>query len=723
MCFGLTIYLIAPMVGIASPVSDALLQLRTDVSVNRSVALSELGFKEPVVLSGENAQQEFYLPVPKGTKLADATIHFDATYLKGEDGWTSMVLSVDGKPQVTNRITSGEGRLSNILDVGVQARTDGFVRFGVNWQSAAGLRICEKDPATGNALMISPESRLVYSYDTREISTLDDAWSALPSTPVLLVAGSKLDTQTFDSVWRLGVALERSGKRVMIREFPAIGDEIDTREIVIPEGLSRTPAFAALGRSAKHKIKDMAEIAALLMVGASAISGDVVVADAVFLAKLNESLDALQTQFSVDPAALQAFKEWREDRVSFASTPMGSKQIRLATLGKQLSIIVASDGGNSAAGVFGEAWHRILISRQVTAHTAVRPSLGAKQVVRPTSLGGTASSFDVVARGDWTVSIPLSALSADGGVPDEFVVDVAAAPGASTTRPVASVFWNGILLAAKQLEAVGRPERITARVPGYVLGVNNTLRVMFQRQPVSVDCNEIPQGFPVNVLPSSYIKAGNAQPDGTFIGLLPLMAGNPQLIVPAHYLENASRNLQRIISIAVASGLSVTGTQLLLINDNEIATPARPFLAMEVAVNGAPSIVQVAEQGHLRVDGRDATWLDIAGVKNLSTVQVSKAGGQDGLLWYALDEEQSGTIQPFILNRGNIAIIGPQGPVAWLDSTNPDASYPPGAGESAFFEWRRYVSWGVPIVSLALLAFLLLLILAKRASRRPPTKK
>ncbi|KAG1306695.1 hypothetical protein G6F62_015358 [Rhizopus arrhizus] len=62
-------------------------------------------------------------------------------------------------------------------------------------------------------------------------------------------------------------------------------------------------------------------------------------------------------------------------------------------------------------------------------------------------------------------------------MPDELVMDLAAAPGASSTRPGASVFWNGILLAAKQLDADGKPERRTARVPGYALGVTNAVRV------------------------------------------------------------------------------------------------------------------------------------------------------------------------------------------------------------------------------------------------------
>ncbi|PJI53117.1 hypothetical protein CTI14_32855, partial [Methylobacterium radiotolerans] len=91
---------------------------------------------------------------------------------------------------------------------------------------------------------------------------------------------------------------------------------------------------------------------------------------------------------------------------------------------------------------------------------------------------------------------------------------------------------------------------------------------------------------------------------------------------------------------------------------------------------------------------------------------------QDGVLWHTLGEQPGMTDAPFVLNRGNIAIIGAAGPLAWIDSDNPDASHPPGAGESAFFEWRRYISWSVPAISISLLVLLLILIFAMRVSRR-----
>jgi len=65
---------------------------------------------------------------------------------------------------------------------------------------------------------------------------------------------------------------------------------------------------------------------------------------------------------------------------------------------------------------------------------ATSPELEEGHVVHLSSLGGTADSFDVVARGDWTASFPLSAVSSAGRMPGELVLYLAAAPGASRCR-------------------------------------------------------------------------------------------------------------------------------------------------------------------------------------------------------------------------------------------------------------------------------------------------
>ncbi len=710
--------LLAPLAALASPAGDALRRLQSDDMVTRSTTLEDLGINEPVVLSNSDARQEFYLPVPRGVPVTGARLDFDARYTKGEPGRTSMVLWLDGVPQTAQRVADGEGSASRTLAVERRARESGFLRVGVDWQSDIALRHCESNRATGNALTISPQTRLSYRYDASAINSLDDAWGSLPGKPVLMVASRKLDQQAFDSAWRLGVAMERSGKRVAVRAFPTVGEEVDTRGLQAPAGLGQVPAFAALAGKETHKLANPAEIGALLVMGAPAVAGDVVIADAALSTKYNAALDALQAQLASDPDAADAFKAWRQQRMPLAGAGLASKEIRLVSLGRQAVIAVAADAGAQGAGVFDTAWRRILASRQVQVQTALPPQSMQDGGVRLSTLGGSSASFDVVARGDWNASFPLAAVTTDGRVPDELVMDVAAAPGASSTRPVASVFWNGILLGAKQLEADGRPERLTARVPGYALGVTNAVRVTFQRQPVSVDCNEIPQGYPVNVLPTSYVKPGKAQPDGTFVGLLPLMAGSPQVLIPDSYLADAPDNIKRVIGIAAASGVSATRAELSVSPAGQAVKPARAFLAMELPVDGAKPAVKVTARKQLQVAGKDTTMLDISGLTQLSTAEVISAGGQDGVLWHTLGEQPGMTDAPFVLNRGNIAIIGAAGPVAWIDSANPDASHPPGAGESAFFEWRRYISWSVPAISISLLVLLLFLIFAMRVSRR-----
>jgi hypothetical protein len=173
-----------------------------------------------------------------------------------------------------------------------------------------------------------------------------------------------------------------------------------------------------------------------------------------------------------------------------------------------------------------------------------------------------------------------------------------------------------------------------------------------------------------------------------------------------------------VIGIASASGVSATRAELTVAPAGQAVKPGRPFVAMEVTVDGAKPMVQVTDRKQLKVDGKNATWLDISGLAHLSTAEVISGGGQDGLLWHTLGQHPGMLDAPFVLNRGNVAIIGATGPVAWIDSANPDASHPPGAGESAFFEWRRYISWSVPVISISMLVLILILIVALRVNRR-----
>jgi hypothetical protein len=131
-----------------------------------------------------------------------------------------------------------------------------------------------------------------------------------------------------------------------------------------------------------------------------------------------------------------------------------------------------------------------------------------------------AGTLDVLARADWSAAFDIGAVAIDGRGPATLVMDVAAAPGAARTAPVVSIFMNEVLLAAREMEANGRRERIAAPIPRHVLSTHNDIRVSFVRQQASDRCRETPEPYPVSVLASSHILLDDIEPLGDFSGLI-----------------------------------------------------------------------------------------------------------------------------------------------------------------------------------------------------------
>lgn len=703
----------------ASALGDAIRQLGASDGLQRSVTLKELGIVDPVVLAG-TATQDFYLPVPRGLPLGDASIAFDGRYLKGEPGTSTVVISLNGTPAVSQTVPDGEGTLQRNLPVAQPARASDFVRLGVNWRNRNNSQQrCDENHSLANSLTISPQTRLSYRVDPRDVRTIEDVWNTLPVRTTVLVSGRQLEQASFDSAWRIGASLQRNNRRMQVRALPAVGEVIDLRGLEVPAALAGVPAFAALrGAEPQHKLASDAELGALIMLGSAQVSGDIVVADKALQQRLTAAFAALQAQLASDPDAGQALQQWRARRAPLASEALASQQLRALPMGRQMVLAVASDAGARVAGLQEAALQRLLVSDNVTVAAAQPPQWDEAKGIRLSSLGGSPDSFDVLSRGEWTMNFPLSAVASQGRMPGEITLYVAAAPGASATRPVATLFWNGMLLSARQLDANGQPERLRARVPGYALGINNTLRVSVQRQPYSADCNEIPQPYPASVLPAiSYVTPGKAEPNGSFIGLLPLLGARSQLLVPASYLSAAPAALERMANLAAASGLSASQAELVVAQADAPAKPSMPFVAMEVPVEGAKPLVTVTDGQQLRIRGKSLDWLDIKGLKQLSSAEVVTAGGQQGVLWRAIGEWTGGLGEPFLLNRGNIAVIGGDGPLAWVDSSNPDAGIPSGPREGAFHEWRNFLSWSVPGIAIALVVVVLLVLLAWAVAR------
>jgi len=702
-----------------SPLSQAISRLNADTRQQRVIELRELGIDRPIILSASDARRELYLPVPADVPLTDASLHFDASYLNGDAGRNTLLLSLDGYPVRALGLNEGEGDASAVLGVDKAARESGSVRLGIAWSSIVSRIQCEDERAIGNVLRIDPHTRLSYSFDAMQLQDVGAAWNALPGKPGILVAPGALSSASYDAAWRLGVALERIGKQARIVPFPSVKDSVDVSTLNIPAELKQIPAFASLDGKGLRTLDDPAQIGALLMLGQSpALNVDLAVSDPQLLKAITESLDALQRQVqSVDGSAVNAFAQWRERHVNAALNTSGSDNVRLALLGAHPLLMINQDAAGKAIGLFGAAWNKLARSRQLTVGEEAGMPLSEDGRVALTHLGGRPGSLDVLAKTDWSASFPLGSVAYDGRIPVSAAIDVAAAPGATDTPPVVSLFLNDYLIGARQLDADGQRERIEARIPRYALAAQNTLRVTFQRQPVSDLCRETPQPFPIAVLPSSHVTLEKTTLDNDFAGMAARFASGTQVLVPQSYLDRPAASLPQLIRIASASGVSPLRAELKVSADAQTAiAPDKAFLAFEVPIKDSDESVQVDYDGHLLIHHKEQTLLDLKSLNHLASLQVIESGAQQGMVYRTLGGQAPDFARPVLLERGNTTLLADSGPLVTFDAKDPTGSQMvDDQAPKGLDAWRKPSAlWLIPA---AVIAFLVLLLAGRRARR------
>ena len=117
-------------------------RLQSDDWITRDTSLADLGISEPVVLSNSDAHQDFYLPVPRGVPIADATLNFDARYTRmnrAAPTWSCGPTACRWR----RNIADGNGPVLRNPPLEQRLRSTGFLRLGVDWQSEIALRRCE----------------------------------------------------------------------------------------------------------------------------------------------------------------------------------------------------------------------------------------------------------------------------------------------------------------------------------------------------------------------------------------------------------------------------------------------------------------------------------------------------------------------------------------------------------------------------------------------------
>lgn len=699
-------------------VANGFAQLGSNRLATRTVSLAELGNHDPIVLHAPDGRQELYLPVPAGVPLSDAALQIDGTYLHENGGRVTQLVSVDGAPVLAHSPTQEQGDASATIGVDGAPRKSGFVRVGLDWSSVLSDNVCADQTAIGNVWRIAPTSRLTYRYDPNAINDLRSAWSALPESPVVMLGSRTLGAPAFDAGWRTEALLQRDGRTPVTRALPAVGDTVDLGNVDVPAPLRAIPAFAALAAGGSHKLSSMAEVGALIALAPrTAFAPDVIVADETLRATLKTSLDALRAQVvSVAPGAVDAFDAWRHRATGPVATPLEPGEVRLAHLDGQTAIVVGDDAGVS---VLARAWRPIGVTNRLVVHQLDNAANARGDEIALSLLGGEPRTLDVQGRATWDASFDLGAASGDGKLPDDVVLDVAAAPSANNTGQTASIYFNDVLIGSQLLNANGKPQRIIAHVPRYALAPTNLLRVVFERQPEG-GCQPRGLGHPMAVLPSSHLTLTDAKVDDDFTGMVARFASEANVIVPAAYLGDARETLSRVARLANASGIAPTRTNFSVTPNGEAASPKGAFLAVDVALADEKGIVRVSKDRLSLSDSSGTMLADVSGMDRTGVIEAVKSGGVPGIAYYTVGDTAAVLPASLQLSRGDIAIVDGSGVLRQFDTRHPGEVVDAGDTGSPWTT-RSWAWWGIPAGLVGLLIVLLLIAnVARRRNRDKP---
>lgn len=701
-------------------VADAFTQLGAGRVESRTVSLTDLGVRDPILLRAPDASQELYFPVPVGLPISNATLQLDGNYLRGDGGRTTFVLSLDGSPVLARAMTEPQG--DGALSIGVDGspRPSGFVRVGLQWSSVINDYVCADQTAIGNLWRVAPTSRLTYQYDTSAIGDVRAAWSALPPKPVILVGAKPLHADAYDTAWRIDALLMRTGSNPSIQVAPIVGDTVDLSGATVPAALQAVPAFAALSGGGRHVIANPAELGALIALAPrGAFAPDVVVADEALRARVSAALDALREQViatSADAAA--AFDTWRAHAAGPLGGPLAAGEVRLARVGGAPVVVV---GDTTGVAVLSRTWTPVAVSNRLVVHVLDNaPNLSAGGDTDRLALslvGGVPRTLDVLTSASWDANFDLAAVSGNGKVPRAVVLDLAAAPASNNNAQTASIFFNGVLIGSRLLPTDGRVTRVSANIPGYALGSVNQLRVQFQRQPEG-GCQPRASGYPAAVLPSSHLVLGEGRLADDFTGMIVRYAQSANVMVPDAYLADPVVTLPRVARLANAVGITPTRAALVVVPGGQTQRPPGPFLAIDVAPGGEQGPAQLVGD-RLTISGHSGKALaDISGLTRIGVLQVVPAGGTTGVVYRTIGASAPELPATLQLLSGNVVVVDSSGVIKTFDTQRP-GGVPPEDRQRAWLT-QHWTAWGVPTIAIAVL---LLLIFAANVARRRQREK
>lgn len=650
-------------------------------SVTREATLADLGLSDPVQLSYRNFEQHFYFPVPQGVALKNARLEIHGSYLHPFQEAAAVSVLVNGVPLFAHRLSGGQGGFSlkmvdlegatfsrgradeegEAIDIALPLRklraVGGFVDIGVVLSSQVDATRCIDERGRGNELSIDPAAtRMVYSFDGGEVRDVRSMLTTLPRHPVILLPGAQIDAAHYAAALRVAQALSGMGLQPEFAAVPKIGDVVDTAglaDAADTSGLHLSRAMAdSVAQGRAYKIATAGDVAAWLalrMLSADGLAQ--VVVDAA------QTRQALLSALQQDGGALSNGLKRRLQLDGAAAwlqpAQLDNANVRVAMQAGQP--VLAMDGAklDKAADLIATLWHEIAGSRELALDEALHLADQDSQVPH-VHFAPNLPVLNVAATSEWVVPIRLGNLP-QGKWPGSFELNLMAAPSGDGLAPVVSVFMNDNLLTATTLRTDGKISRLHAQIPMYAMRADNQLRVEIRRRIAGGHCTGMAQGFPVQLLPSSYLNLRDAPEPTQFYMLGAEFGRDGEVVIPAHYLDDAANTLG--VVGAVLRGLSIGAQEFKLVTDARPGfRPDRAFVSFETQPRVSTEHV-VVNNGRLVVrNRRDHKVFDSAGLGELAVLQLQRSGSRYGVSVIATGAALPALRKPPQLSAGNFAV-------------------------------------------------------------------
>lgn len=668
--------LLAPVVAWAATPAGGL--------VTRVLTLADMGLSEQVLLSSRNYEQHFYFPVPQGVVLKNAHINIHGTYLHPFADTAAMTLLVNGTPVFTRRLPGSDGGFifklvdlngstfssvhpdeqGDATDISLPLRKfhaqGGFLDLGVVLSSKVDAARCIDERGRGNELSIDPKAtRLVYSFEGDSVQDVRSLLTTLPRHPVILLPHRKLSAVQYGAALRLSQALANMGLAPEFAAVPQVGDVVDTAllaDVARASSMLIPSAMAdAIAQRQPYKIAQPVEAAVWLVL--RMMSPDGLAQVVIDPAQTRQALlDTLQVGMGADSnLSKQIRSELRlgEPGRWLSKAVLDKANMRVAMLAGQPVLVLEGEGIRRGADL-ASAWRQIAGSRELMLSTALHMP-DRYNSMSHIHFASNLPVKNVSELAEWVVPIQLSSLP-QGKWPDSFELNLMAAPSGDGLSPVVSVFMNDNLLTASSLHTDGEITRVQAHIPLYALRANNLLRVEIRRRVSGGHCSGIAQGFPVQLLPSSYLNLRGAQAVKQFFMLGTAFGGDSEIAIPARYLQDAANTLQAVSSVLHGLSFGETDFKLVVTDAKSEFKPSHTFVAFESALDSDTQRV-VAGSGRLvvRNKGNHAVF-DSAGLDSLAVLQLIRSGHQDGVSVITVDGTLPALRKPLELSAGDLAI-------------------------------------------------------------------